>query len=133
MVPGRADDVVQGRSLDVGHGEVFQVAVLPARVDGHDVRVVQPGEDLLLPEKPLAGAGGEMAAVAPDRLHRHAALERLLHGLVDRSHPAAGDLADDPEVAQSPVELRPAISHRLAHHQDLAGPGQRRNSPALEG
>ena len=100
MELGRADDVVQARSLDVGHGEVFQVAVLPARVDGHDVRVVQAGEDLLLPEEPLAGAGGKVAAVAPDRLHRHAALERLLDRLVDRSHSPPGDLADDPKVAQ---------------------------------
>ena len=45
-----------------------------------------------------------MAAVAPDGLHRHPSLERLLDGLVDRSHSSPGNLAENLKVAQPVVD-----------------------------
>jgi hypothetical protein len=39
------------------------------------------------------------------RLDRHHALERLLHGLVDHSHATAADLADDPAVPDAVQHL----------------------------
>ena len=61
--------------------------------------MVEQGGGLALDLEPLPLAGVEGRGAGQD-LQRHATAQGELLGLVDDAHPAAADLADDPEVAE---------------------------------
>ena len=107
------DDLLERYALDVGHRKILQVSHLAGRVNGDDMRLVQRGEDGLLAEEPLPLLRRE--AIATNRLEGNSPSEGLLDRLVDSSHPAAGKLADNPELAQSAADGRMvAVKNRLS-------------------
>ena len=119
--------MVQGRSLDVRHGEELERAVLAGRVDGNGVRLVEPGEDLLLAQEAVAGLGQD-AAVADD-LDRHPAVQAFLEGFIDSAHAPMADLAQDVKLAQplgdGRLRLGPRPLDVLPHlHQVMDAAGQ---------
>jgi hypothetical protein len=122
--------VGQGAAREEVLDEVRRPGLQVGRVDAHDVRVVEPGQELdLAPE-----AGQELRVepalepVRADRLHRHAGPLRVL-GLEDGPHAPLGQRADD-AVRPDPVAGPGLLAPEPLPAQE---PGQRqpRVAPAL--
>ena len=93
--------VVERPAGDELHGEVMQPRLLSHAMDRHDVGVMQPRGRPRLALEPLEAAGIEQA-VGRQHLQGDVAMKRTLFGLVDDSHPAPTELAQDAIIAQLP-------------------------------
>ena len=107
------EHAVQPAPLDPLHGVVAQPADLADVEDRHDVRVVQPGGGAGLVQEPPPGrrVGRRVDA---QHLERHRPVEPHVHGLVDRPHSAATQLAHDPVAGDPPARLDPVIEPSAA-------------------
>jgi hypothetical protein len=94
-----ADHGGHGLALDVLHRVVVDTLLAADREDRHDVGVMQLGRGLGLGLEPPQPVGVERRGER-QHLQRHLTVERDLLGLVDDSHSAPADLAEDAEVAQ---------------------------------
>ncbi len=81
--------------LDVAHGDEQEVLGLARLVDGHDVRVVDRGGQLRLPQEP-APARRVLAQCGRQQLERDAALESRILGQVDDARSAPAEQRPDP-------------------------------------
>jgi hypothetical protein len=84
-------------ALDVLHGEVRQAVRGRAPIEQTgDVGMLETGENLTLVAKPLND--GVRVGSALENLDRDALLKHVVgtHRKVDRTHPSAADLADQP-------------------------------------
>ncbi len=98
-------DGVQAHSLDVLHHVIMGPLQVTDPEDGHDVGVVQPARGLGLALEPL-DLFGVVQGARRQHLERDATAQQLLFGLVNDAHPAAADLADDPETGDRRERLR---------------------------
>src|SRR6516165_3298343 len=100
------DNGGEALTINVLHCIVVDAALASDSVDRHDIRVMQARGRLRLILKAL-----ELARVKNrcqgENLDRHLAPQRDLLRLVDDSHAAATDLADDPVVAQDTIDDGP--------------------------
>ena len=94
----RFDDQVETLAWNVLHCVVVRAVVRSETKDRHDMAVLQPSGSLRLAAKSFqmrrieqAGQGKHLQATCRS--------ERLLHGLVDDSHPATPNFANDHEIA----------------------------------
>ena len=77
---------------DVVGATVIAGPLFDIRVEqGQDVRVLQPGGDLDLPEEPVAADGG--GELRPQHLYRDFAVVLEVLGQIDRGHAPAAELA----------------------------------------
>ena len=122
---GLVEPIGERVSRDELHGVVMYTPVAADGEDRHDMRMMQGRHDLGLDPEP-----GELPRFDPggrrQDLQGHATAERSLLGLVDHSHPAAADLADDPELAQHPILIaahrdRGSVVNRRKRMQELQG------------
>ena len=72
-IAGCANDVVQGRPVDIGHRNELQPAILAGRMDGDDVCLVQFAENFLLAQKSLPRVGRD--TFRSNRLEGYTAVE----------------------------------------------------------
>jgi hypothetical protein len=114
----RLDHVGQRAPLDQLHREERRAGRLADAVDGHDVRVPQPCRRL-----GLALEAREQPAVLAHRgwqdLERHSPVQADLPRLVDHTHAAAAQLAQDLELAQAAGLGGPGLGRRLDHRDEL--------------
>ena len=101
--PCAGEPGAQGLALDVGHHVVEEPARFARVVHREDVRVLEPGGGLDLPQEALGPErGGELGA---EHLDGHLAVVPQVLRQVDRGHPPAPELAlDDVAVGQSGLE-----------------------------
>jgi hypothetical protein len=93
------DKCVQVAAGHVAHDDVQRPAILPRRVDRHDVGVVDRRRHPRFAREALSELG-VAGAVGGDDLQRDGPLQVQLHGAVDDAHPAAGDDALDAAAAE---------------------------------
>ena len=120
----RGDQVGEAAPFDILHRVVGDVVDHPHGVHRHDPRVLQQPGDLGLELKALEGPRVERGGQGQD-LERDRAAQRDLLGLVNHPHAAAGDLADDPEVAEDLAPLRIARARHRLGAVDRDGPVER--------
>ena len=113
------DQAFEVDALDILHDEVWGSIDFTEIVDGHDVRMLDPGGRRRLDPEALE------VAVVPrelrrDELHRPREIERHVDRAVDHAHAAARDLLLDPvaPVEDGPrvqrIDCRPALHRRKA-------------------
>ena len=100
----RAHHLPQVRAVDVLHHEVVQAACDARVVDVDDRRVVEARQRAPLAREALR-EGRVARRIGWQHLDRHRALQPLLHGLVDRAHPAAPDELDELVLREERREL----------------------------
>ena len=100
--PQVVEDLIQAMPLDELHGIVVHPLMLSHAVYRHDVAVVQPRRRAGLELKSLE-LGRTEPPIHEQDLERDVPAQRLLHRLVDDSHSAPADLAEQPVVAQAPI------------------------------
>ena len=98
------EHAVQPAALDPLHGVVAEAADLADVEDRHDVRVVQPGGGAGFVQEPPAGRRVGRGVDA-QHLERHRAVETHVHGLVDRAHSAAAELAHHAVAGDPPARF----------------------------
>jgi hypothetical protein len=96
------DMALQVAAGDQFEDEVRAAAMLTDLVERHDVRVVERSDHLGFEAQPAERLSSRPQDACPDRLEGDDAIEPLVPGLVDKSHPAAGDLVEQLELADLP-------------------------------
>src|SRR6516165_2586334 len=94
------DDLIEGGTIDQFHGVEVRALLFAYRVNGHDVRVMQPGGGLCFAAKALHCLRRQTQA-AEEHFQSDLAIEGCLNRRIDDSHTAAADLAENLEVAQA--------------------------------
>ena len=111
------DIFVQVDAVDELQGQVIGACRLAEFIEGDDILVAQLGDRLGFALEAFAhpGIGGQ---VGRKDLERHFALGFHVEGFIDRSHAAAGHMAQHFIFAES-LRLSPALSCRLRAHASL--------------
>ena len=104
--------VLQGCALQKFHHDEVELLVIPNVVNRADVGVIQRGRGAGLTLKPFSGLR-VLGEIIRQELHRNSASQPKILGLVDHSHAAATQLAQNAVVRDGLTD------HVLADH-DLA-------------
>lgn len=86
---GRFDVLVQPATQQA-HNQVSGVRLTPVVVQRHDVRMLQPGDQMRLRLK-AANEGRVVGKPGQDNLHGHVPLHRRLHGAIDDTEATGAD------------------------------------------
>jgi len=92
-------------ALHVAHGQVQLAFCLTCPVDRHDVRMVERGGQLRLPQEALPEAA-VLRELRRDHFQRHLARELFFLGPVDGAHAAAADQRLDPVAGDGAAQQR---------------------------
>ena len=90
---GALDFGGEGLSADVFHGKKWPATPLAEFENGHNMRMLQGGQNLGFAAEPFEGLRREVAFV--DRFQSHPAIESPVHALIDMAHSARINFAEN--------------------------------------